>query len=842
MTALYEIGPFRLDARARVLTHAGVPVALGSRGAAVLTALVERANEHVAKAILMDAAWPDVVVEESNLAVQISAIRRVLALAPGGDRWVETLARRGYRFVGPVTALPDAPPQGAAAKSSRTNLPEPLTSFVGREREIVEIKRLLPGCRLLTLVGIGGIGKTRLALQVAAEATDAYRDGVWFVELAPLVDPALVPSAVAQVLGVSEATGKPLLETLCSRVKARQLLLLLDNCEHLLDACARLADAMLRSAAELTIIATSREPLHVAGEQTYTLPALSLPDPSAGVDNVRAAEAVQLFVERAHRHQPEFELTAAHAPAVAQLCIHLDGIPLALELAAARVRSLSIEQINARLDDRFKLLTGGTRTALPRQQTLRGTLDWSHGLLSEQERVVLRRLAIFVGGFTLEAAAAVVTDESIDEFTVTDLLEQLVSRSLVIADTNDAGARYRMLETTRFYALEKLAEAGEADAIKRRHATCFRDRFERAYHDWLRMSDAHWHAMYLPERDNVRVAIDWALGGDGDPIIGIALAGASAALWAELSLPGEGHQRLEAAIAQVESRTSKSDQARLWLWLGLLRKLSAPAQAVMALEQAVELYRGLGDVAGLSHSLSRQGAVLAKLGRFEVAARIMAEAIPALESTGLPKALGFYFSGLGEAKLLTGELAAARVHFEKALALYREAGTESAALSILVMLTDITWALGDLDAALAAVVESVARLRSSPLARKWNFGIALINLAGVRTERRELDEALAAAREGLPLLQEAAYAWQALDHLALRAALADKPANAARIAGYADSMHLGKESTRQPNEARARARLQALLHEKFDAEELQRLLAEGANLTDDEACRVSLEE
>ena len=515
--------------------------------------------------------------------------RRRPAASIGRDARAARLSfrRPGNRAAGRSTAK-------RAAKSSRTNLPEPLTSFVGRERELVEIKRLLPATRLLTLVGIGGIGKTRLALQLAAEATDAYRDGVWFVELAPLIDPSLVPSAVAHVLEVSEAAGKPLLETLCSRVKARQLLLLLDNCEHLLDACARLADAMLRSAAELTIIATSREPLHVAGEQTYPLPALSLPDPSAGVDDVWAAEAVQLFVERAQRHQPEFELTAEHAPAVAQLCIHLDGIPLALELAAARVRSLSIEQINARLDDRFKLLTGGNRTALPRQQTLRGTLDWSHGLLSEQERVVLRRLAIFVGGFTLEAAASVATDESIDEFTVTDLLAQLVdarwSSPIRTMPARVTGCS-RPLASMRWKSWPRPEKPTPSSAVMQPAfaiVSSARTTIGCACPMRTGMPST------FPERDNVRVAIDWALGGDGDPIIGIALAGASAALWAELSLPGEGRQRLEAAIAHVDSHTSKSDQARLWLWLGLLRRYSAPPEAAIALERASDLYRQVG--------------------------------------------------------------------------------------------------------------------------------------------------------------------------------------------------------------------------------------------------------
>ena len=302
---------------------------------------------------------------------------------------------------------------------------------------------------------------------------------------------------------------------------------------------------------------------------------------------------------------------------------------------------------------------------------------------------------------------------------MTDLLAQLVARSLVIADTNDAGARYRLLETTRVYALEKLAEAGEADAIKRRHAALFsRSCSSARTDDWLRMSDAHWHAIYLPERDNVRVAIDWALGGDGDPTIGIALAGASAALWAELSLPGEGRQRLEAAIAQVDSHTSKSDQARLWLWLGLLRRYSAPPEAAIALERASDLYRQVGDAAGLGHALSRQGAVLAGLGKFELSARVLAEAFPAVGSLGLPKALGVYFVSLGELNLLTGEPAAARLHFEKALAFYREAEVESAALSILGMLARYHLGARRSGRSAGRVCRDVARLRSSPLARK----------------------------------------------------------------------------------------------------------------------------
>jgi predicted ATPase/DNA-binding winged helix-turn-helix (wHTH) protein len=840
VTKIYNIGPFRLDTEAGVLTEAGVPMSLGSRAVAVLAALIKHPNEYVPKESILETAWPGVVVEEGNLAVQISSIRRVLAKAPGGEHWVETLARRGYRFVGSVTELTEDSQQGTRG-GRNTNLAQPLTSFIGRERELVEIKQLLPRKRLLTVVGVGGIGKTRLALQVAAEVMDAYRDGVWVVEFGSISDPLLVPTSVAQVFSVQERTGTPLTDTLCAHLRARQLLLILDNCEHLLDACAALADAILRTAAEPTILATSREPLHVPGEQTYPLQTLSLAEPSASAEAIGRSEAVQLFVERAGQQLPDFELTATRAATVAELCIHLDGIPLALELAAARVRTLSIEQINVRLNDRFKLLTGGARTALPRQQTLRATFDWSYDLLGEQERVVLRRLAIFAGGFALEAASAVASDAAIDEFAVIDLLSQLVERSLVVADTNNAGARYRLLETTRAYALEKLAEAEEIESIRRRHAQYFRERFGHAYDDWLRMADADWRVVYPPELDNVRAALDWALGLDGEPAIAIALAAGSGPMWAMLSLFGEGVQRLKAAVETVPSDLPDSDQAPIWLWLGVLLGTPTPAQAVRPLERAIDLYRSLGNVAGLGHSLVWLGRMFVLMGRFEQAAAVLAEAFPVVERSGLRRAIGFYHAQSGFLKMVTGD-PLARTHLEKAFTLFRDTGAEDGSFAMLAVLADLSWTLGDLDTAKVRFLDTIAQLRQSRFARKERIGTALTNLAGVYTESGELDEALTAAREGLPLLKDAGQVWYLLDHLALRTALAHKFANAARLAGYADSAVVEKQSPRQPNEARAHARLQALLREKLAADELERLLAEGATMTEDEACRLALED
>jgi predicted ATPase/DNA-binding winged helix-turn-helix (wHTH) protein len=842
LTKIYEIGPYRLDAEAAVLTQAGVPVALGSRAVAVLTTLVERSNEYVQKGAIMDAAWPGVVVEESNLAVQISAIRRVLAQAPGGEHWIETLARRGYRFVGPATELRDEGSTHAASEHRRSNLPEPLTSFVGRERELVEIKRLLPGARLVTLVGMGGIGKTRLALQVAAEVLDAYRDGVWLIELASIADPVLVPTAAAQVLGVQQRAGTSMTTVLGEHLRAHQTLLVLDNCEHLADACATLADAILRRASQAMIIATSREPLQVAGEQIYALHSLSLPDRMASADAIGRSEAVQLFVERARRQQPDFDSTGARTSAIAELCIHLDGIPLALELAAARIRSFSVEQILARIDDRFRLLTHGSRAALPRQQTLRATLDWSYDLLAEDERVLLRRLAVFPGSFSLEAASAVASDPTIDGNAVIDALSQLVGRSLVIADTNDSGVRYRLLETTRAYALDKLAEAEDGGALKRRHARYFRNLFECAPDDWERLPDAEWRAQYQPELDNVRAALDWAFGSGGDPAIGVELSGAAGELWYWLALEHEGQQRLEAAVASVGSQTSELDQARLWRWLGEMWAMERPTQAVVAYERAIEFHRRVGDGSVPGHLFVWLGELLTLMGRVEQAVSVLAEAFSALERKGTQKTWGHYFLFSGFVKTMTGDLAAARIDYERGVSLARSTGAERLMLGGLTFLADLAWEAGDLDMAFAGFREAAALIRNRAMTPKGLLGLCLTNLAGIHTERGELDEALAAAREGLPLRKEEGYSWGAFDHLALRAALAGKTASAARLAGYADAAYAAKATPRQANETRARDRLQTLLRETSAPDELERLLAEGATMSEEEAVELALED
>jgi tetratricopeptide (TPR) repeat protein len=463
-------------------------------------------------------------------------------------------------------------------------------------------------------------------------------------------------------------------------------------------------------------------------------------------------------------------------------------------------------------------------------------------LLSERERSVLNRIAVFPGSFTVEAAAFVAGDDPTDEFAVIDILGQLIAHSLVVVDAIDTGTRYRLFETTRAYAREKLAEGGEDGLMARRHAQYFRDLLEPAPDDRLRVSDERWRAAYLPELDNVRAALDWALGAGGDPTLGLSLSGTSGALWPELALLSEGRQRLEAAVVRIGSETPAHDLAQVWYSMGLQYSHNTPTQAVVEFERAASLYRRLGDDLGLVRSLHSLVMNLLFLARFDSAMAVLTEAFPVLERARLPKALARYYDDLGFLATLSGDLADARKHYEKALDIYRDAGAERDSLDTLGNLAEVTWAAGDLDAALAACRETIAMARKPPPTMRVTLGRNLLNLSGILTERGELDEALSAAREGLPFLREMGTAWWSLDHVALRAALVGNLANAACLAGFVDSVRAAKESPRQPNEARARDRLEVLLRERLPFDELHLLFAVGANMTEEEASRMALDE
>ncbi|HWZ74421.1 MAG TPA: tetratricopeptide repeat protein [Casimicrobiaceae bacterium] len=570
-------------------------------------------------------------------------------------------------------------------EATPNNLPQQASSFVGRERELADIRNQLQNTRLLTLFGAGGIGKTRLSLQVAAEVLDDYPDGVWFADLAPMTDERLVPQAAASVLGVKEEAGRPVLEALMKYVSDRKLLLILDNCEHLLHACAELATQLLQSGPHLKILASSRQPLHVAGETTYHVPSLSVPEPQRAItiQVLTQYEAVRLFVDRARAMQPSFQITDSNSKAVVGICHRLDGIPLALELAAARVRALSVDEIAARLNDRFHLLTGGDRTALPRQQTLRASIDWSYELLTAHERTLLRRLAVFAGGWTLDAAEAVGAGGEVNTADVVDLLSQLVEQSLVAVT---AGAeRYGLLDTLRDYALEKLRASGEEEATRTRHLNSCVALAEAAGPQLVGPQQGAWLTRLDAERENILAAHAWCDYANDGAELGLRLVHSIKHYWVYRGQLSLSHRATVEALARRGAERRSLHRAR-----GLLNAgqaccfMGRYSEAVGHLEQCLALARELGERGIISRALQILG--MASLGQREsaIARQYLEEALDLARQLGNKRELAAAINGLAQLHRVEGALDAAEPLYEQVLGLAREVGDrESIAIALL---------------------------------------------------------------------------------------------------------------------------------------------------------------
>jgi predicted ATPase/class 3 adenylate cyclase len=721
-----------------------------------------------------------------------------------------------------------------------TNLPRQPTALIGRDAELERLHTLLSQNQVVTVTGTGGVGKTRITLEMGLRLLDRFPDGTWLVELAAISDATLVPGAVTTALHIDTSSAKTPLDAMVSRLRNQDLLLLLDNCEHVIDAVATMVEALIAAAPKVRVLISSQEPLGIAGEQIFRLPSLGVPKEA----HLRSADAlhsgaIQLFFERAKAADPRFTLDDRNASTVAAICRRLDGIPLAIEMAAARAPMLGVDRLAQKLDERFRVLTGGRRTALPRQQTLRATLDWSYGLLSEKEGKVLRRLSIFAGGFTLDGAGRVAGDDAIDEFEVIDLLSHLVARSLVVADTDEnAGTRYRLLETTRAYALEKLAEAGESGETERRHATFMRDLFDRAYTEWRTTPDVEWRNTYLPERDNLRNALDWAFGPNGDKEIGIEIAGTSAEMWNQLSLVAEARLRIETMAPHVDDELPSPVAARFWEAVGRFWSDSAPARATDARKRAADLFRAADLPAELGETLVGYAVTLPPESEDD-AQKALSEARSLIERAGTPRLLANYFR-VCAFRVMASDPTLARHHFETALRHFRSAGAERAALGTANNLADFTWNTGDLDAAVASMRDAIGLIRKSPASGKAGLGQGLGNLAGALTERGDLDEALAAMSEAIPLISELGVFYRFGDHFALRLAKAGHADAAARLLGYADGEHAKFKAHRQHNEARAHSTLLRILSDAMSPAELAQRMAEGAKLTEEEAARLAL--
>ena len=510
-----RFGRFRLQPTQRQLFENDVPVKLGGRAFNVLWALVERRDRAVPKNELMQLAWPKRVVEENNLQVQVVTLRKLL-----GPAAISTIPGRGYRFTAPLDGAAQPEPAKAAVEAAPpataplTNLPAELPPLYGRADDLARLSELIERHPLVTVIGPGGIGKSRVAQAAAHGARAGFADGVWGVELAPLADPTLTISAVARTLEVQLGV-EPKAVDLAETLRARRMLLVLDNCEHLLDATAEIVAALRREAPSIRILATSQEPLRLPDEQVYRLGTLALPE-NVPVNVARHVGAVALFVARAQAAAPAFVLTENTLPVVVDICRRLDGIALAIELAAARVPLLGLDELRAKLDDRFRVLTAGARFALRRHQTLRAALEWSHALLTADEQTVLRRLGVFTGTFGLGSAQQVASAGTIDEWSVLDILGALVDKSLVVVEAG-AEPRYRLLETGRAYALEQLADSGEMDAVLHQHAKALLAVFDRSRDEYWTTTTGARIDRYAADIDNLRAALDWAAGaGEAD--------------------------------------------------------------------------------------------------------------------------------------------------------------------------------------------------------------------------------------------------------------------------------------------------------------------------------------
>jgi predicted ATPase/class 3 adenylate cyclase/Tfp pilus assembly protein PilF len=800
-------------------------------------------------------------------------------LADLGEKRLKDLLRPEHLYQLNALGLPSIFPPLKTLDSFPNNLPMQLTTFVGREKEITELKQELDAHRLVTLTGSGGTGKTRLSLQVAAELLDHFDHGVWFVELAPLADPELIPQIILSAIGVNEQPGKTPLELLKEYLHERKTLIVLDNCEHLIEASARVTNTLLNGAPGVKILASSREALGVKGELSYPVPSLSLPDPKhlPAIEQLSQYEAVRLFIDRALLVAPHFIVDKDNAPFIAQICYRLDGIPLAIELAAARIKMMSIEQISQRLDDRFRLLTGGARTSLPRQQTLRALIDWSYDLLSEKERLLLRRFSVFARSWTLEAAEAVCAGDGIDTYDVLDLLTQLVNKSLVavIEQSQSGETRYRMLETVRQYAREKLLEAGESEIIRQQHLNYFVKLVKQAEPELYRSNQMRWLNRLDDELDNLRMALEWALAADVEA--GLRISAIPWRFWQRgylreigdrLAQLLERHNTVDSlhvqallisaycnffqgnfpealtiagqALQLARTLSDRQIEAFSLSVLGIFTLMIESAAGIPLLEQGLDIYRALGNKIGQAEALYWLSINNNDMDR---AIEVSRESLSLFRELGHLSGIAGSLTELARRTIWMGDVSLPAPWLEEALSISRQLGDQTREAEILIAFGHLAYWQGDYRRANAYFEEAI--LLSEKIGEHYQNLWAHVHMAYAVLQQGDIQRAREMFEDNIRSTQKAGSMIAIVNTVEGVASLyvnQEQPERAARLFAWADMMREKTDIHRHPVEWASVERDLEVIHTKLNDSDFARLSAEGQSLTVDEALALALEE
>jgi predicted ATPase/DNA-binding winged helix-turn-helix (wHTH) protein len=808
-----QFGSFRLEPGRRQLTRGGAPVTLGARAMDILLHLTANVGSVVSKQSLMDSVWSGRTVEENNLTVNMAALRKALGRAPDGQPFIRTVTGRGYVFVGAPTATAVDPP---AASGGSPSLPAAVP-LIGRAAALAEVQGLLRTHRIVSIVGPGGVGKTVLALGVAQAVASAFPAGVFFADLSTVNDPARVSEAVTAVLaggggagaGVNTATAR-----LTALLRERQALLVLDNCEHVVEPVALLAGTVVAECPGVSILITSREGLFVQGEQIFRLAPLPVPD------------AVHLFAERA-RALNGFEMSQAHAPAVGAICARLDGIPLAIEMAVPRLKVLSPAQLAERLDERFRLLGAPGRGATPRHRTLQAMIDWSYDLLPPQEQSLLRTLSAFAGGASLDGIEAIAGQAGTDEVELLDRLTALADKSMVVVEATSP-PRFRLLETIRQYAVRKAVEARETD-LPSRHAAYYSGVFSRAAADWPTTPGRAWLAAYAPDAENLRSALAWAFGPDGDSALGVRLVASTVPLWWELpeTPVAEGQRWLAAAVGRVGPGTPADVHG--WLRFGQSWRdfRFADRENLPAALEAVACHRAAADPAGLGAALWRAGSAALTTETADQAEAFLVEGEAVLRGLPPGKWLALALIRLGDLRFRQARHVAALASYQEGFALSRATDFWIGLVNGGSNMAELLLAMGEPQRALAqleALRDELPMGRRTPL---MGTLAAHYLVAGDTAEMRR------AAREtidqGNAIGLVSAVAWMA-EAVALLAASDGNLEGAARLAGYCRSVHPSL-ATRAGSLKTIAERLYEKLNAGLSSEVRDLLMAEGARWT-----------